>query len=199
MAPVVMAVTRVVDESGQVIEYERRRPENSVYYRIVQEHIQTVFSQAEENGSGYPTHVKREFERFMSCGVLAAGFARIHCAQPGCTSERLVAYACKGRCICPSCVSRRMADCAAHLVDRVLPIAPYRQWTLSLPYDVRFRVGYDKTLLGQVLSIYVRTISAYQRLRARRLGINRPLTGAVTLCQRYGSILQLSPHAQYLA
>jgi hypothetical protein len=91
--PVVMAVTRVVDESGRVIEYERRRPENSVYYRIVQEHIQTVFSQAEENGSGYPTHVKREFERFMSCGVLAAGFARIHCAQPGCTSERLVAYA----------------------------------------------------------------------------------------------------------
>ena len=41
--PVVMAVTRVVDESGRVIEYERRRPENSVNYRIVQEHIQTVF------------------------------------------------------------------------------------------------------------------------------------------------------------
>ncbi len=189
-----MAVTRVVDKSGRVIEYERRRPENSVYYRIVQQHIQTVFSQAEENGSGYPAHVKREFERFMSCGVLAAGFARIQCAQPGCTSERLVAYACKGRCICPSCVCRRMADCAAHLVDRVLPIAPYRQWTLSLPYDVRFRVGYDKTLLGQVLSIFVRTISAYQRLRARRVGISEPLTGAVTLCQRYGSILQFTPH-----
>ena len=89
-----MAVTRVVDASGRVIEYERRRPENSVYYRIVQEHIQTVFSQAEENGSGYPAHVKREFERFLSCGVLAAGFARIQCAKPGCTFERLVAYSC---------------------------------------------------------------------------------------------------------
>ena len=140
-----MAVTQVIDKTGQVIEYERRRPEKSVFYRVVAEHIQTLFAEAEANGSGYPEHVKREFERFLDCGVLSAGFARIQCSKPGCTFERLVAFSCKGRCICPSCVSRRMADCASHLVDEVMPIAPYRQWTLSLPYDVRFRVGYDKS------------------------------------------------------
>jgi len=32
----------------------------------------------------------------------------------------------KGRAICPSCLGRRMADTAAHLVDHVLPQAPYR-------------------------------------------------------------------------
>ena len=33
-----------------------------------------------------------------------------------------------------------MADCAAHLVDRVLPVAPYRLWTLSLPHQIRLLV-----------------------------------------------------------
>jgi hypothetical protein len=192
-----MAVTRVINAAGQTIEYERRRPEESVFYKIVQEHIRTLFAQAasqSEHGFGYPAHVKREFERFLTCGILAAGFARIQCEKKGCTFERLVAYSCKGRCICPSCVSRRMADCAAHLVENVLPLAPYRQWTLSLPYKVRLRIGYDKALLSKVLAIFLRSIFSWQRLRAQCLGIRRPLVGAVTLCQRYGSVLQFSPH-----
>ena len=32
-----------------------------------------------------------------------------------------------------------MADTAAHLVDRVLPEAPVRQWVLSLPFSLRYR------------------------------------------------------------
>ena len=33
-----------------------------------------------------------------------------------------------------------MADTAAHLVDRVLPLAPVRQWVLTLPFRLRFLV-----------------------------------------------------------
>jgi hypothetical protein len=33
-----------------------------------------------------------------------------------------------------------MADTAAHLVDRVLPEAPVRQWVLSLPFALRYRL-----------------------------------------------------------
>ena len=190
-----MAVVRVMDpQSGRCVEYERRQPEKTVFYRIVQEHIETVFAEAEQNGSGYPEHVKHEFERFLSCGILGAGFARLQCSTPGCTFERLVGYSCKGRSICPACVSRRMADCASHLVDHVLPVAPYRQWTLSLPYDVRLRIGYDKKRVGDVLALFLRTVFSWQRLQARRAGIEKPLTGTVTLCQRYGSILQFTPH-----
>ena len=87
-----------------------------------------------------------------------------------------------------------MADCASHLVDHVLPVAPYRQWTLSLPYDVRLRIGYDKKRVGDVLALFLRTVFSWQRLQARRAGIEKPLTGTVTLCQRYGSILQFTPH-----
>jgi len=60
----------------------------------------------------------------------------------------------------------------------------YRQWTLSLPYRVRYRVGADNALPSKVLSVFLRMLFAWQRRRARRAGIAKPLTGAVTLCQR---------------
>ena len=58
------------------MQSDRCLPETTVFYRIVQQHIQTLFAQAEadsEHGFGYPRHVEREFERFLSCGVLAHG------------------------------------------------------------------------------------------------------------------------------
>ncbi|MBW2736123.1 MAG: transposase zinc-binding domain-containing protein [Deltaproteobacteria bacterium] len=53
-----------------------------------------------------------------------------------CGLERLVAYSCRGRGLCPSCIAKRSALTAAHLCDGVLPVCPYRQWTLSLPIHV---------------------------------------------------------------
>jgi hypothetical protein len=53
--------------SGRCVEYERRQPEKSVFYRIVAEQLETVFAEAEENGSGYPPHVERECP--SSCGL----------------------------------------------------------------------------------------------------------------------------------
>jgi len=35
-----------------------------------------------------------------------------------------------------------MADTAAHLVDRVLPEVPVRQWVLSLPWQLRYRLAF---------------------------------------------------------
>ena len=92
-------------------------------------------------------------------------------------------------------MARRMADTAAHLVDRVLPVAPYRQWTLSLPHDVRLLVIRNPDLLSCVLRSFLRTVFAYQRRRARQDGIKDPIPGAVTMLQFWGSVLQLTPHA----
>jgi len=48
-----------------------------------------------------------------------------------------------------------MADTAAHLVDRVFPEVPVRQWVLSLPYALRCRLAYDARLVRDVLRISV--------------------------------------------
>jgi transposase-like zinc-binding protein len=88
------------------------------------------------DGAGIPRFVEAEFERYLACGILAHGFARVRCQD--CGDELLVALSCKGRGFCPSCTTRRMHDTAAHLVDGVLPHVPVRQWVLSLP---RWRAG----------------------------------------------------------
>jgi hypothetical protein len=51
---------------------------------------------------------------------------------------------CQRRGFCPSCIGRRMADFAAHLVDRVAPAVPMRQWVLTVPYALR--VMFDPAL-----------------------------------------------------
>src|SRR5271170_265462 len=73
----------------------------------------------EHYDGGLPRYVERELRAFLICGVFSAGFVRCHC--DACGHDLLVAFSCGSRSICPSCCGRRMANTAAHLVDRVLP------------------------------------------------------------------------------
>ena len=43
-------------------------------------------------------------------------------------------------------MGRRMVDTAARLVDEVLPQVPVRQFVLSLPFEIRYRVAWDGKL-----------------------------------------------------
>ena len=71
-------------------------------------------------GRGLPRYVERDFAKYLECGVLAHGFARVRCES--CKDELLVAFSCKGRGVCPSCNAKRAHVTAAHLVERVLPV-----------------------------------------------------------------------------
>ena len=59
-----------------------------------------------------------------------------------------------------------MAETAAHLVDRVLPHVPMRQWVLSVPHGLRYRMAYDADLLSRVMRIFSRVVFQSLRLRA---------------------------------
>ena len=88
-----------------------------------------------------------------------------------------------------------MADTAAHLVDRVLPEVPIRQWVLTLPYPLRYRCAWNARLTSEVLRAFLRAVFADQRRRARALfGIRKGQCGSVTFIQRFGSALNLTPH-----
>ena len=105
------------------VYYERRRPEETTLYQVVQEQLETFIAQvAAKTGAGVPEFVKAEFEAFLECGILAHGFVRLRCAE--CAHEKLVAFSCKRRGSCPSCGARRMAETAANLVDQVIPRVP---------------------------------------------------------------------------
>ena len=175
--------------------YRPRQPEKTILYRTMQGHLETMLAEARqrtEHGFGYPRFVEKELRRYLECGQLANGFARLRCKS--CGYERLLAFSCKGR-LCPSCHARRMHDVAFQLVDNVLPRIPYRQWVFTLPKPIRFLMARDKDVLSGVHSIFVRTLFAWQRRAAKRLdGLDSVLPGAVTFVQLFGSALNLNPH-----
>jgi hypothetical protein len=173
--------------------YVRRRPEESVLYSVVQAELETFLARAQARERRVPRFVERELRGFLRCGILAHGFVRVRCDE--CGVDRVVAFSCKGRGFCPSCGGRRMADTAAHLVDRVLPEVPVRQWVLSLPFALRYRLAYDAPLTSAVLGIFVRAVFCSLPRRARtQWGVVRAQCGAVTFVQRFGGALNLNVH-----
>ncbi len=113
--------------------------------------------------------------------------------------SQLVAFSCKSRAWCPSCGARRAHETAQHLGE-VLPHVPYRQWTLALPFGLRFLLVKEPKLLRLVERRLVESIFRWQRRRARALGARgKRLGGAVCFAQLFGSVFQLSPHLQLLA
>jgi Transposase zinc-binding domain/Putative transposase len=127
----------------------------------------------------------------LKCGRLEYGFLRVRCEH--CHAEKLVAFSCKGRAICPSCGVRRMAECAALLFDEVLPARPLRQWVLSLPFALRFLLAMEPDVLTHVLGIVYGEI-----VRRAHLTRATAATSTVTLIQRFGSALNLNVHFHML-
>src|SRR5881628_742447 len=155
-------------------------------------HLETFLAHQRERGREVPHFVEREMRAYLSCGVLACGFLRLQCES--CGKDRLLPLSCKGRSVCPSCGGRRMVDTAAHLVDRVFPRVPVRQWVLSLPFALRYRLAYDSEMVTAVLGIFIRALFGLYRRRARNYGIDQTQCGAVTFVQRYGSAANLNLH-----
>lgn len=163
-------------------------------HRIVRENLATFLAEAADRypSGELPAFIAAEFDRYLRCGILRHGFARVRC--PSCSDELLVAFSCKNRGVCPSCCARRMADTAAHLRDYVLPSVPVRQWVFTLPKRLRFLLAWRPTLISLALRLFLRALFSWQRRCARRQGVKDPLCGAVTMIQRFGSALNLNLH-----
>jgi hypothetical protein len=175
--------------------YARHTPERTLLYALVQAHYPDFLERQAAHDHPVPDYVRAEFDAYLRCGVLDHGFLRVVCEQ--CHAERLVAFSCKKRGLCPSCGARRMAESAKHLVEDVFGPRPVRQWVLSFPYPLRFLFASKPEVLGPVLGIVQRVIAAWL---ADRAGVRRNVarTGAVTLIQRFGSALNLNVHLHML-
>jgi len=110
-------------------------------------------------GQSMPAYAEREFRRYLECGILAYGFARARCGE--CGHDFLLAFSCKGRAVCPSCNTRRMAESAAHLVDHVLAPLPVRQWVVSLPKRLRYPLHHERKALNGALRIFLEEIERH--------------------------------------
>jgi hypothetical protein len=74
--------------AGRRDPYERRRPEDTSVYRLVQEHLETFLARVEhETGAGLPKFVKDEFNAFSSAAYWRTAF----CACVGARTQRQAA------------------------------------------------------------------------------------------------------------
>ena len=174
--------------------YSRRQPEKTALYQVLQQHLLTFEQQWTDHASGrtLPKFVTDELHGFMSCGILGRGFAHLFCKT--CQEHHAVAFSCKARAVCPSCLGRRMNEGALNLVDHVLPDVPLRQFVLTMPFPLRFPLAFDGKLLGHVVRIFTDTVASWYKRRHVDRGLPPGEAGAVTAIQRANSDLRLNPH-----
>ncbi len=186
----------MADGGGHAHVGAREPMRDGVVHALVRQHFAAFAERMQEGGRSLPRYVVAEFEAFVRCGVLACGFMRARCA--GCGHDRLVAFSCKRRGVCSSCGGRRMSETAARRCDRVLPAAPYRQWVLSLPWELRLPVARDPALLNAVSRVFFEEVRAWLRASAGAVPGVRVEAAAVTFVQRFGGSLNLNPHLHML-
>jgi len=173
--------------------YAPRHPQASPLYRILADHFESLERVHEERFE--PSHgplrgtARRAVGRFLDCGLLAHGFARVRCAA--CRGEFLVAFRCKGRHFCPSCHARRLAEWSLWLNQRLLARVPHRQVVLTVPKRLRVYFLHDRRRLGGLSRLAYRTLRDY--LRAA-LGERDAAPGVIVCAQSFGALVHWHPH-----
>ena len=175
--------------------YRQRDPTKTAAWQAVHEHWQDYRAEVARSHDGrrLPAFVEAAAKKFLGCGMHSSGFARVRCRD--CGDNLLVPFSCKQRGICSSCDGRRMAEQAAHLVDEILPRVATRQWVLTWPHWLRFRLAFDATLLTGALKVWVKTVEGWYRKQARdEWGIADGRCASIQGLQRFGDALTLNPH-----
>jgi hypothetical protein len=77
--------------------YQPRHAETSVLHGVVRDHVDDFLRAAADRADGacLPEFIAWEFREFLTCGVLAHGFARVRCER--CAFEHLLLYVLAGR------------------------------------------------------------------------------------------------------
>jgi Transposase zinc-binding domain len=182
--------------------YERRAPEKTLLYQTIQRHFESFVQLFEERSGGVlPSHIRREFEDYLACGIPAHGFLRLICTE--CHESSILPFSCKRRGFCPSCGARKMADSAAFLADWVLPDSVgYRQYVLTVPIPLRFWMARGGRLLGEIYRIFSSEVRSFVESHCEaEPAPGRPIaSGTVTFIQRFGDGLRynvLDSHYSY--
>ena len=173
--------------------YKRRTPEKSTLYKIVYNHFQeceNIYPDKYEQDFGYlRTIIPKTIYKYLDCGILEHGFARVRCPQ--CGNDFFVAFSCKTRLFCPSCAEKRILLWAAWIKDNVLQNVPHRHWVFTIPRVLRRLFCRDRKLLAQLARCAAETI--YELFHAV-FPHKSFLPGFILSTQTFGDLLTWHPH-----
>jgi hypothetical protein len=105
-----------------------------------------------------------------------------------------LSFSCKKRGFCPSCSAKRKAETAIHLTENVLPLIPYRQYVVTLPFPMRYWLHTNRKLRSHVHKTIIRHIHRLYTEKAKAQGLKDPISGSISFTQRFSSSLALNLH-----
>jgi len=178
------------------LDYVPRQAAESLLYKVLAEHLETFIANREAQGKGLPKHVTRELRDFLDCGIIQRGFLRCKCEE--CGFERATPFSCRRRGFCPSCGAKRMAETAEHLVENLLPFANYRQWVITLPFELRRWVTTNRKLMARVHRIISSEILAFYQDSTIVESTHKAAGGFISFTHLFGSAIQATPHFHIL-
>jgi hypothetical protein len=178
--------------------YEPRNPRASPLFALVEdyyEEFERVYDERYRQQYGPWRKVIGEvLRKFLECGDLNCGFARIACGN--CRYRTILAYSCKCRLFCPSCQQKRVLLFAEWLDGRILEAVGHAQYVFTIPKLLRPIFKYHHRDLGLLCQ------SAWQALREMFHQVATDPSaqpGAVISVQSYGDSLNLHPHIHAIA
>ena len=138
-------------------------------------------------------YVEKVICRYLDCGDLSHGFARVRCKD--CGNEYLLAFSCKRRHFCPSCHQKRVVEFGERLCMEVLKKIPHRHFIFSIPKILRRYFLYDRRLLAALSRCAWESLKIFIQDAVPE---NDPIPGAVIAVQTFGDFLGFNPHCHIL-
>ena len=137
--------------------------------------------------------IARTVEKFLACGDLRAGFARVRC--PRCRHEFFVAFSCRRRCLCPSCHQKRALVMAEHIAVDLCAAVAHRQFVFTIPKRLRIFFRFDRQLLGELPRLAWQTVFVVYRAVLERRDVT---PGMIAAIHTFGELVHWHPHLHAL-
>ena len=186
--------------SARSSHYRPRSPHTPQYYQCIEDNLETFEHVYDERFSRqygfFRPFVKGVIYRYLDCGDLHSGFARIRC--PDCGHEQLLAFSCKRRHFCPSCHQKRVVEFGEWLCMEVVKNVPHRHVVFSIPKILRRYFLYDRSLLSDLSRCAWETLKTFYQCAASKETAAAP--GAVIAIQTFGDLYHnaIQKDKQYL-
>ena len=177
--------------------YQPRRPRASPLWQVVHTAWDDFLARYERHhrpamGPLRPESVAA-VQAYYRCGDLTTGFTRYHC--PDCGHERLLAFTCKARHICPACHQRRTRQTAEWISTHVCHPVPHRQFVFTIPKVLRSIFRKRRRLLTHLFQTATDCLRHHFRTR---LNLPKGRLAAAAALHTFGDYLVFHPHLHIL-
>ena len=183
--------------SDQLKIYKRRNPQTTSLWKLLNCHFvefEECYDKLFQKKYGfYRLVISRVVRKYLECGDLHQGFARIKC--PDCHHEFILAFSCRGRWFCPSCHNKKVVQFGHHLKETILYPVPHRQYVFSIPKILRRFFLYDRKVLGKLSQCAAKSLTKFLKTI---LGKKHGIPGLVVSIQTFGDYARWHPHLHVL-